>query len=74
MVFPRAQLGRSAVLFDRLSRLTGEKRFAARADSCLQGFAPYARSAQSACTYYAEALLWRLQLASGSHLPSAAAN
>lgn len=58
-VFPRAQLGRAATSFDRLAKLTGEGRFAARADSCISGFAPYASEAGAAATLYGEALLRR---------------
>ncbi len=55
-VFPRVQLGRAASCFDRLSRVTGEGRFAARADSCISGFAPYASAAGAAATLYGESL------------------
>lgn len=58
-VYPRAQLGRAATLFDRLARVSGEPRFESRADSCLSGFSPYLQTAGDAATLYGEALLRR---------------
>lgn len=58
-VYPRAQLGRAATLLGKLALVTGDRRFAARADSCLAGFAPYVGQAGAAATFYGEAILRR---------------
>jgi hypothetical protein len=69
-VYPRAQLGRVAYLFDLLSLRTGHERHRQRADSCLAGFTPYVAEAGPAAAYYGWALLMRSQPDGRSGFPT----
>ena len=69
-VYPRAQSGRVAYLFDLLAKRTGDMRWRHRADSCLAGFAPFAAEAGASAAYYGWALLMRSQPDGHSGFPS----
>jgi hypothetical protein len=55
--YPRAQMGKAALLLGQLHQRTGQARWRQRADSCLAGFAPYTADAGSASAYFGAALV-----------------
>lgn len=69
-VFPRAQLGRAAMSYLRLSERPGQSVMRSRAERCLRAFQPYLEASGGAAAYFGAALMLKSSTKSTSAVNS----